>query len=211
MEALNRVMELARTEDRRKMFLAATLRMGKLTARCRIRDMTRAGALVECESTIPIGTTVVIARGELSVAGEVKWSRSTHFGMKFSDSIEIHKWLSEPSTIHPFTARKAVSRVAPKNSVYSAKDELILDTKTINQRLYEELNYISRIIDGIGEVLVKDPVLRVRHATSLQQLDMGQQMLSEIAQIVTRDDKVDCISQVATGSMRGRLLRAKPI
>lgn len=201
----------SRIAERRNMFLAASLCMGESSTQCRIRNMTEFGALVECDSTMPVGTTVILARGELSVAGEVRWSRSTHFGMKFSDFIEIQKWLDEATTIPSFTLRKPVTREAPYAQRTSIKDETILDDKTINRRISEELLYISRIVEEIGGILVKDPVLRVRHAASLQLLDMGQQMLSEISQIMTIDNKIDCISQVATGSMRGRLQRAKPI
>lgn len=100
-----------------------------------------------------------------------------------------------------------MSNISPKLS----KEEEVLDDSTVNLRLAEELLYISRIVEGIGEVLVKDPLLRVRHAASIQQLDMGQQMLSEIAKLVSIENKFGSITRVATGPMRGRLLRSKRI
>lgn len=158
-----------------------------------------------------IGATIIIRRGELRVAGEIKWARDAHFGVSFSDRIEIQEWLRDISSIPSFSNPKSrnftVSNISPKLS----KEEEVFDDSTVNLRLAEELLYISRIVEGIGEVLVKDPLLRVRHAASIQQLDMGQQMLSEIAELVSIENKFGSITRVATGPMRGRLLRAKRI
>jgi len=166
--------------------------------------------MVECESTMPIGSTVIIARGELSATGEVKWSNGAQFGMKFSEKIDIEKWLVEPFT-NTDASRKPVKRRLSPDSLPSGKDKEFPDDETIIARLAEELLYVSRIVEAVGVVLVSDPLLRLRHAASLQQLDIGQQMLSELARIVSSGDKVSSVSQVATGPMRGRLLRAKPI
>lgn len=192
------------------MFLAAILGFGESASQCRLRNMTEFGAMVECGSVMPIGSTVLIARGELSVAGEVKWSHGTQFGIKFSEKIDIERWLVEPFA-NPNASHKPMKRRLSPDSTSSSKDKELLDDKTINERLVEELLYVSRIVEGIGGVLINDPLLKLRHATNLQQLDMGQQMLSELAQIVSSEDKVGSASQVATGPMRGRLLRAKPL
>lgn len=193
------------------MFLAAILGLGESASQCRLRNMTQFGAMVECDSIMPIGSTVIITRGELSVAGEIKWSNSNQFGIKFSEKIDIKKWLVEPFTTPRIARCKPLKTSMPSGSASSNTDQDSLDDKTIIGRLAEELLYVSRIVEGIGLVLITDPLLRHRHAASLQQLDVGQKMLSELAQIIPLEDKVSNISQVATGPMRARLLRANPI
>lgn len=199
-------------EIRSKIFLAATLEIGKTAARCRIRNVTKSGALIESSSKVPVGTTLFVSRGTLGVAGEVKWSRESFFGMQFSAPIVVRDWLEEPFSSQPLNASACTENRSEKKDLpthfFDAPD---LDDDTIGRRLAEELLYVSRIVNEVGLILVKDPVLRLRHASSLQQLDIGKQMLSEIAQLVHLTDKVSGISQVATGPMRGRLLRVKTL
>lgn len=159
---------------------------------------------------MPIGSTVIIARGDLSAAGEIKWSKGTQFGMKFSEKIDIERWLVEPFG-NVNSSPKRVERPQWSDYPSSNKEKELLDDETIITRVVEELLYVSRIVESVGTVLVGDPLLKLRHTSSLQQLDTVQQMLAELAQIVSSNDKVGSIFQVATGPMRGRLLRAKPI
>ena len=208
MESSNQSVTNSRTAVRSKMFLAATLGVGESAKQCRIRNMSDFGALIECGSIMTVGSTVIIARGALRAAGEVKWSSDGLLGIKFSGQIEIQEWLGEPfSTVSRPTLRNPVTPKVPESSAALIHEKVVIDDNTINWRLAEELLYVSRIVEGIGELLVKDPLLRVRHPMSLQHLDMGQQMLSELAQIVKAEGKLGVISQVATGPMRGRLLR----
>ena len=193
------------------MFLAAALGIGESTTQCRIRNVTGSGAMIESSSKVSVGTTVIITRGKLCVAGEVKWLRENLFGVKFSAQIGVQDWLDEPFSTHPLPTFRTRTSCSGTKITSCDNDDVDLDENTINGRLAEELFYVSRIVEEIGQVLVKDSFLRVRHSASLQQLDIGQQMLSEIAQLVSKEDKLGRISQVATGSMRGRLLRAKPL
>ena len=211
MEASDESLRELRSAVRSKMFLAATLGVGELAKPCRIRNMSHCGGQIECGSVIPVGSTVIVTRGGLSAAGEVKWSSNGMIGINFSGQIDIHEWLSEsfPTVSRP-TLRNPVANV-PKNSASLIHEAVDIDARTINLRLADELLYVSRIVEEVGELLVKNPLLKVRHATSLQNLDMGQQMLSELAQIVKAEGKLDIVSQVATGSMRQRLLRARLI
>lgn len=194
-------MKVPRKQHRKKILLAANLCIGDSSMQCRIRNVTELGALIECDLTVPVGTTVIIERGALSVAGEARWSRNNQLGVEFSTLIHIQDWLTEVAL---------VSNLPPPRPTVR-QDETDLNDRIIDRRISEELLYVSRIVEEIGELLVKDPLLRVRHAKSLQQLDMGRQMLSEIAQIIPIDGKSKIISQAATGPMRGRLLRSNPI
>lgn len=200
----------SRTAERRTLFLSAILGIGQSASQCRLRNLTESGARVECGCQMAIGSTVIIARGDLSVAGEVKWSKGTQFGMKFSEKIDIETWLVEPFG-NVDSSHKPVER--PLWSEYPSpnNDKELLDDETIITRVVEELHYVSRIVESVGTVLVGDPLLKLRHTSSLQQLDLSQQMLAELAQIVSSNDKVASVSQIATGPMRGRILRAKPI
>lgn len=199
-------------EPRRKVFLAAVIGLDKTTTECRIKNLTQTGALIEANSNFARGTTVIINRGELCIAGEVMWSRDNLFGVRFSDEINVQKWLEEPFSAETInTPHKSRSLLASTQLNRSGLDHVAIDENIVNLRLREELLYVTRIIEEVGQILVKDPFLRVRHYSSLQQLDIGKQMLSEIAQLVPMDDKLSHISHIATGPMRGRLLRTNPI
>jgi hypothetical protein len=164
------------------------------------------GALVECEPLPPIGATVVISRGKLAIAGEVIRSKNSFFGVRFSEKIELHAWLTDAAKPN-LPSRQTEEDMPPQAQFKPENDDGLFSHQTLDQRISEEIQYVSRIVGVIGEVLVNDPVLRVRHASSLQQLDMGKQMLAEIAEIVAAKNKLDRISSAVTGPMRARMLR----
>lgn len=200
-------MRQTRVEERRRLLLAATLRLGQTVTQCRIRDISQFGALVECNCSIPVGSTVIIARGQISVVGEVKWSRDAQFGIKFFELIDVQGWLPEGSARFDVNIGDPIE-LEPMESSNSAKvDDFELSNTVLDERISEELYYLSRVIENAAELLVKNPFLRTRHSQIIQQLDMGQQMLAELAKIIVLDNTISNISNVATGPMRGRLLR----
>lgn len=77
----------------------------------------------------------------------------------------------------------------------------------IDYRIAEELETIRRRLDQIGDALVSDPILLHRHGTSLQGLDLTNQVLAHLAEVIKLADKAAGVEAVKMEDLRARLKR----
>ncbi|HET9640823.1 MAG TPA: PilZ domain-containing protein [Allosphingosinicella sp.] len=83
-----------RQAKRARVLLAAKLQMangGEIAAR--LRDLSRKGALVECQTVPPVGTELVFNRGSTSIPARVAWTGSDRVGLEFAYMIDEHEVL----------------------------------------------------------------------------------------------------------------------
>lgn len=73
-------------------------------------------------------------------------------------------------------------------------------------RLAEELDYIRRMLDAMGDRLADDPIILQRHAQTMQGFDLIGQMLGHVAKVVGTADRKAAIELVMP-DMRARLQR----
>jgi len=87
---LNQSVGSNRKAKRARVLLAAKLQtpMGEID--CRLRDLSRKGALVECKPTPPTGAEVVFLRGTIAVPARVAWSHPGRVGLEFHYMIDEH-------------------------------------------------------------------------------------------------------------------------
>lgn len=76
-------------------------------------------------------------------------------------------------------------------------------------RVCEETAYVSRLVEGVAELLLQDTILRVRHASPIRNFCAGEQMLRELAAVLELGCSADAVLAKVTGPMRQRLLRAR--
>lgn len=163
----------------------------------RIRNLSACGAMVESDVKVDVNSSILLTRGQLRVPGKVAWHREGVFGVRFFEPLEFQEWTGTP------TKEGIATAPAPRDSqtVSDKSDEVLTG------RLCEEINYVARAVRAVAECLSEDPILRVRHASSLQELCLGEQMLTEIAAILPDKQKLTAIEEKATGPMRNRLCR----
>ncbi len=77
-----------RRAKRARVLLAAKLHTQAGEIDCRLRDLSRKGALVECKPTPPTGTELTFQRGRISVPARVAWSQPGRIGLEFAYSID---------------------------------------------------------------------------------------------------------------------------
>lgn len=77
-----------RRSKRARVLLAARLETPNGDIECRLRDLSRKGALIECSPTPPTGTQVTFHRGSISVPARVAWSAPGRLGLEFEYMIE---------------------------------------------------------------------------------------------------------------------------
>lgn len=77
-----------RKAKRARVLLAAKLQTAAGEIEARLRDLSRKGALVECNTVPPVGTEVVFNRGKNSIPARVAWTGADRVGLEFAYMID---------------------------------------------------------------------------------------------------------------------------
>ena len=82
-----------RVAPRARVLLAAKLQtpLGELD--CRLRDLSRMGALLECAKLPPVDSEVVFVRGTVAITARVAWAGEGRLGIEFEHPIDEQKVL----------------------------------------------------------------------------------------------------------------------
>lgn len=95
-----------RREKRARVLLAAKIRTNFGEEDVRLRDLSRKGALIECDTPPAPGTELVFARGDTVVPARVAWSGGRRAGLEFHDMIDESEVLAHtgrPAAASPAT------------------------------------------------------------------------------------------------------------
>ncbi len=76
-------------------------------------------------------------------------------------------------------------------------------------RLAEELEYVRRMLDQMGDILAADPLVVSRHMTALQTIDIGGQILGHVANVTRSSDPAGAVDRIGMCELKGRLTRSK--
>ena len=77
-----------RAQRRARVLLAARLKTTFGEVDCRLRDLSRKGALVECTKLPPVGSEVTFVRGSTVVPARVAWTAAGKVGLEFQFMID---------------------------------------------------------------------------------------------------------------------------
>jgi hypothetical protein len=77
-----------RQAKRARVLLAAKLQTQAGEIDARLRDLSRKGALVECNVAPPVGSELVFTRGATSVPARVAWAAGNRIGLEFAYMID---------------------------------------------------------------------------------------------------------------------------
>ena len=198
----------ALVEEQRSYRRAATMFNGEISAGdtswpAKIRDISAYGALVQSDAIAHEGASVELIRGPRRVAGEVRWRGAGALGIRFAEPVNVEEWL-ECQVARGLSSRQ---ENLPNNGCRHPQE--VLPSDVIAYRVREEMAFVSRLIDGVAELLSEDPILHVRHATHLQELCMGRQMLNELINVLELGCSADAVLTSVSGPMQQRLVRAQ--
>lgn len=79
--------------------------------------------------------------------------------------------------------------------------------KLIDKRLSEEIEYVQRLLEMMGDQLSGDAAILQRHARAMQGFDLMSQILGHLAKVVAASDKSAAIDGVGMSELRARLKR----
>ena len=82
-----------RKEKRARVLLACRLQTPSGDVEARLRDLSRKGALVECQAVPQVGSEVVFTRGSISVPARVAWAGQGRVGLEFAYMIDENEVL----------------------------------------------------------------------------------------------------------------------
>jgi hypothetical protein len=211
-----------RASPRTNLLLSATVELAGRVMPVRIRNLSETGALVEGAGLPDAGQPLVLCRGELHVAGTVAWAAGARRGVRFDGPTPVSEWtggkpkplectglrdqrrvdaIQANARMDPVSGRAARGSEAP-----AAPDPL----PHLDKRLADELGYVRRLLESLGDELVTDPVLIHRYGRTLQSLDLAGQILSHVSNIIGADDKAAVVEAIGMEDLRARLKR-KPI
>jgi PilZ domain len=213
-----------RAAPRTNLLLAATAEVGGRLLPVRIRNLSETGAMIEGAGLPDASMKLVLSRGDLHVSAVVAWAAGARRGVRFDGPTPVEEWtggvkprpldctgLRDQRRVDAMQA-EARADVASGPALRSAAEPAPAAALCpgLDSRLADELGYVQRLLENLGDELIADLFLVQRHGQSLQSLDLVGQVLGHVAAILRADDKAEILEQIGMEDLRARLKR-KPI
>ena len=200
-----------RRDPRKNLFLTATLVAGGVSRAVRVRNLSASGALVEGATLPPAGGTAILQRGSLHAECALVWRAEGRGGLKFADPIDLADWIPGAAGNGQVEVDRAIAETragGPKAETSAVSAEI---EPGLIRRTADELAFVSRRLEALGDALTCDPHVVMRHATSLQELDIAMQVLRHIARMLVADRPEEVVAAIGMTDLRRRLQRNAPI
>ena len=199
----SRAGELPRAAPRKNLFLTATLLVGGTGRAVRVRNLSASGALVEGAKLPATGVVAVLQRGGLSAECAIVWQVGGRGGLHFTAPIILSDWLPGTSGDGPAQLDRPTASPPVPSQVEASPDI----EPGLLRRTADELAFVSRRLEALGSDLTNDIHVVMRHATSLQELDISMQILGHLATMLSADRPADAVDAIGMTDLRRRLQR----
>ena len=210
-----------RAARRTNLMLAAEIEQNGRYNPVRIRNLSETGALIEGSALPGKGDSLILHRSNFHIGATIAWSGGGRCGIHFDRPISIPQWTGKPAPPDNGGLRdqrrvdtlQAEARSAPASPATSPAashapgDEARLH---LNARLADELAYVRRMLDSMGEELVGEPIIVAHHSRTLQSIDLARQILAHLSNVLVDDDPVRAVERIGMEDLRARLKR-KPL
>lgn len=199
---------------RTNLLLAATIE-GDVAGPVRIRNLSESGALIEGQLLPQVGERLTLRRAALAVGATVMWRGAGKCGVQFDRRVAIAHWAKGISTPRDqaqvdamqAAVRAGLSSPAPATEQVTADAAPAAASGMLERRVAEELGYIARLIETIGDDLADEPAVIHRHPATLQNFDLATQILKHLAAVLTAEDRAKAIGEIGMADLRARLTR----
>lgn len=200
-----------RSLPRARLLLSATISFGNTSGVIRIRDLSATGARIEGMTLPPEGSMARISRGALQASGTIMWRADKECGIRFDGPLPLAEWIPAGPSSEQLAVdarldavRSGQADVLPFGPVPPSKAAI---GDALPQRLAEELAYVGRLLESLGDDLCTEPLLVVRHAQKLQNLDIAAQILGHVARLLVAKHPEQAIDSIGMTCLRKRLKR----
>ena len=208
-----------RVAPRTNLLLAATAEVGGRSLPVRIRNLSETGAMIEGAGLPEAGVQLVLVRGDLQVAATVAWAAGSRRGVRFGGPTPVNEWtggkpkaidctgLRDQRRVDAIQAEARANPVSGRALRSAEAPSTVPVVADLDSRLADELGYVQRLIEGLGDELISDLLLIQRHGKSLQSLDLVGQILGHVSAILRADDKAAVVEDIGMEDLRARLKR----
>ncbi len=160
------------------------------------------------------GTPLVLRRLEVEIGAMAVWRRAGRCGIRFDGTVSVEEWVSgirppyrspDSDVAHVEEIETGIrngAKLLPENSPASN-----VDSEVVERRIAEELVFVGRLLDAVGEEFTNDPIILQRHGRALQNIHAASQILAHLGTIVASDDRTAAVDAVTLRELRARLLR----
>lgn len=204
-----------RAFPRKNLFLTATLLVGAAGRAVRIRNLSASGALVEGTGLPASGGEAVLQRGSLHTECTIVWQAGGRAGLHFAHPVDLADWIPGGSGEGQIKVDQAIAEVRAGGGSSSVPVQETAGSATIEagllRRTADELAFVSRRLEALGSDLTNDVHVVMRHANSLQELDISMQILGHIARLLVADHPEEVVNTIGMTDLRRRLQRSSPI
>lgn len=201
-----------RTSPRARLFLSATIHFDRGSAAIRLRDLSVTGARIEGSRLPGVGASVQITRGALQENGTIVWRDPKGCGVRFDEPVDLDDWMPGLAARDQIvvddmvaTVRSGDAEILPFPSPL-APPPIPLNAM-LPQRLAEELAYVGRLLESLGDDLCNEPLVVMRYAEKLQNLDISAQILGHVAALLVAEQPEQAIDSIGMTALRKRLQR----
>lgn len=202
-----------RSVPRSSLCLSAMIGFDNVSAAVRLRDVSASGARVDGSTLPAIGASARISRGVLQATGTIVWRTSKGCGIRFDTPLSLDAWMPGLAARDQLdvdammdAVRLGDAEVLPFSSPSAPADTI---SAMLPQRLAEELAFVGRMLDSLGDDLCADPLIATRHAKKLQGLVISEQILGHVATLLVADRPAEAVAKVSMDSLRKRLQRSQ--
>lgn len=161
-----------RGDDRKSLFVKATLHFEQGCCSIKIRNISPTGALIESAQLPRRGTQVEIRRGAERVLGTLIWRREGKAGIAFQALTDVSLWFPKSRPLGPMANSFQVFKKAP---VAASSPPL---TPAITPR---DIEAVAALLDELSDTFSKDAGVLFNYASKLQGLEIASQMLRKLA------------------------------
>jgi hypothetical protein len=202
---------------RKNLMLGVTIEAGAFKTPVRLRNLSVSGAMLEGPTLPDPGVRLVLQRSDIRMGATVIWRTQGRCGVSFDDvTTSVDEWVA--GTRAPsFNGRRGQARVDAIQSAVRSGEALPADAPAaasaelsiaeLDTRVVEEIVYVRRLLEALGEEVADDPIVLQRHMLALQNLDRASQMLEHICAILSAPDRLAAAESVKMQELRTRLLR----
>jgi hypothetical protein len=173
---------IERSEQRKSVFVAATLHHGRSSAPVTLRNLSRFGAMAESRCPPATGAEVGLVRGRLASNGRVVWSNERRFAIRFEFPIAVEDWVSAPKNSSQKMSDEIFAQRA--SSVVSGEARAMMPTTNGGAALRSTIEggipEAIALLLSMGEQLSEDMTVVAQYGQPLQNLDRAVQILRDV-------------------------------
>ncbi len=170
---MSEALDNMRVEDRKSLFVQATLHYMDGFCSVKVRNLSPTGALVEAERLPRSGTPVELRRGALVAMGTVIWKRSGKAGIEFLSQTDVRRWLPSGGAQAAVDQAFQVFKGEPVSAFAAPLPSSMITTRDIEA--------VAAMLDDLADTFAGDAGVLFNYSAKLQALDIAAQMLRKLA------------------------------